>query len=141
MRAALLIAVLAAAVGCGASQGSSGSASGSTAGTQLAISVWPEGRGTGAPTRWTLRCDPAGGTMPRASAVCRQLYGLRNPFAPLRSDVICTDQYGGPQQAVISGSFKGNRIWTLLAMRNGCEISRAKRLAFLLPGFSSAARS
>lgn len=137
MRAALLIAVLVAAVGCGASQG----ASGSTAGTQLAISVWPEGRGSGAPTRWTLRCDPAGGTMPRTAAVCRQLYALRNPFAPLRQDVICTDQYGGPQQAVISGSFRGSRIWTLLALRNGCEISRAKRLAFLVPGFSAAARS
>ena len=79
--------------------------------------------------------------MPRASAACRQLYEMTKPFAPLRKDVICTDQYGGPQQAVISGSFKGSRIWILLAMRNGCEISRAKRLAFLVPGFSSAARS
>ncbi len=141
MRAALLIAVLVAAVGCGASQGSPGSASGSTAGTELTISFWPEGRGTGTPTKWALRCDPAGGSLPRAAAACTRLYGLAKPFAPMRKDLVCTEQYGGPQQAVISGSFKGSRVWSLVAMRNGCEISRAKRLSFLVPGFSSAARS
>lgn len=141
MRAALLIAVLVAAVGCGAGQGSPGSTSGSAAGTELAISFWPEGRGTGAPTRWTLRCDPAAGTLPRAAAACTRLSGMAKPFAPMRKDVVCTEQYGGPQQAVISGSFKGSRVWSLIALRNGCEISRAKRLAFLVPGFSAAARS
>ena len=133
MRMALLIAVLVAAVGCGASQG----ASSATPATQLTISFWPEGRGTGAPTKWTLRCNPAGGTLPRAAAACRQLLELPKPFAPLRRGLICTDQYGGPQQALITGTFKGARVWTVLALRNGCEISRAKRLAFLVPGFSA----
>jgi hypothetical protein len=133
MRMALLIAVLIAAVGCGASQGTAGS----TPETQLAISFWAEGRGTSPPEKWTLRCNPAGGTVPRAAAVCRQLYALTNPFAPRRKNLICTDQYGGPQQAVIAGTHRGNRVWTLIGMRNGCEISRAKRLAFLVPGFSA----
>ena len=133
MRVALLIAVLAAAFG-GASQG----AAGSTPDTQLTISVWPEGRGAGAATKWTLRCNPATGTLPRPVASCGRLLGMTKPFAPIRKDVMCTDLYGGPQQAIITGTYKGNRIWVLLAARNGCEISRAKRLAFLTPGFSSA---
>jgi hypothetical protein len=135
MRAALLIALLVASVGCGVGQ----SAPGATSETQLSISYWPEGRSAKTPQRSTLRCDPAGGTIARAPAVCRRLYGISKPFAPLRKDIVCTDQYGGPQQAIIAGTYRGNRIWTLIGMRNGCEISRAKRLAFLIPGFAGAA--
>jgi hypothetical protein len=133
MRTALLIAVLVAAVGCGASQG----ASASTPGTELTISFWPEGRSAKQPERWTLRCNPAGGTVPRAAAVCRQLYALTKPFAPRSKNLVCTDQYGGPQQAVIAGTHRDSRVWVLIGMRNGCDISRAKRLAFLVPGFSA----
>jgi subtilisin inhibitor-like len=133
MRTALLIAVVIAAVGCGASQGTAGS----TPETELTISFWPQGRGTEAPERWTLRCDPAGGTLPRAAAVCRQLYAMTKPFARRAKNLVCTDQYGGPQQAVIAGTLRGDRVWVLIGMRNGCEISRAKRLAFLVPGFSA----
>jgi subtilisin inhibitor-like len=133
MRMTVLIAVVIAAVGCGASQGTAGS----TPETELTISFWPQGRGTEAPERWTLRCDPAGGTLPRAAAVCRQLYAMTKPFARRAKNLVCTDQYGGPQQAVIAGTLRGDRVWVLIGMRNGCEISRAKRLAFLVPGFSA----
>jgi len=134
MRSALLIAFLVAAVGSGVARSA---VAGTTAETQLTISFWPGGRGAEAPQRWTLRCAPVGGTLPRAAAVCRQLSALASPFAPRRKNLTCTDQYGGPQQAVITGTHKGGRVWTALGMRNGCEIARAKRLAFLVPGFST----
>jgi Subtilisin inhibitor-like len=130
---ALLIALLVAAVGCGASQG----AAVATPETQLTISYWPEGRGSSDPETYTLRCDPDGGTVPRAATVCNKLDTLERPFARPSKNIMCTDQYGGPQQALITGRHKGNRIWTVIGMRNGCEISRAKRLAFLVPGFSA----
>jgi hypothetical protein len=137
MRTALVIAILVvAAAACGASQGASVQTP-ETPETQLTISYWPEGRGTEAPKTWTLRCDPAGGTLPRVATVCRQLDGLVKPFRRPSKNVVCTDQYGGPQQALITGSHKGERVWTVIGMRNGCEISRAKRLAFLVPGFSA----
>ena len=63
MRTAVLIAVVIAAVGGGASQGTAGSAPE----TELTISYWPQGRGTEPSERWTLRCNPAGGTVPRAA--------------------------------------------------------------------------
>jgi len=129
----VLIAVVVAAVGCGASQGTAGS----TPDTELTISFWPDGRGTGPPERWTLRCDPAGGTMPRPAAVCRQLGAMTKPFVRRSKNLVCTDQYGGPQQAVIAGTHRGSRVWIAIGMRNGCDISRAKRLAFLVPGFSA----
>ena len=133
MRMTVLIAVVIAAVGCGASQGTAGS----TPETELTISYWPDGRGSEPPERWTLRCNPAGGTVPRAAAVCRQLYAMTKPFARRAKNLVCTDQYGGPQQAVIAGTLRGSRVWVLIGLRNGCEISRAKRLAFLVPGFSA----
>jgi hypothetical protein len=134
MRTALVIVVLVvAAAACGASHG----APVQTPETQLTISYWPEGRGNAEPKTWTLRCDPAGGTVPRVATVCRQLDALDNPFRRPSKTLVCTDQYGGPQQALITGTHEGNRIWTVIGMRNGCEISRAKRLAFLVPGFSA----
>jgi hypothetical protein len=137
MRMALLIAVLIAAVGCGASQGTAGS----TAETELTITFWPDGRDAGGSTKWTLRCSPAGGTLPRAATTCARLLAMTKPFAPARKDQVCTDIFGGPQQAAIAGRFKGVRVWTQLGLRNGCQISRAKRLAFLVPGFSANANS
>jgi subtilisin inhibitor-like len=133
MRTAVLIAVVIAAVGGGASKGTAGSAPE----TELTISYWSQGRGTEPSERWTLRCNPAGGTVPRARAVCRQLYAIAKPFARRNPNLVCTDQYGGPQQAVIAGTHRGSRVWIALGMRNGCDISRAKRLAFLVPGFSA----
>jgi hypothetical protein len=133
MRTAALIAVLLAAVACGAGQGTAGS----TPETALTITFWPDGRDDDESKRWTLRCDPAGGTMPRAAATCRHLLALSKPFAPQKKNLVCTDIFGGPQQAVIAGRFKGDRIWTAIGMRNGCQIARAKRLAFLVPGFSA----
>lgn len=136
MRVAVLIAVLAAAVGCGTS---AGAPSAPTSTTSLTITYWAEGVGKAAPVKWTLRCSPAAGTLPRPGAACRQLGTLKSPFAPIPKDAICTEQYGGPQVAVISGTFRGNRLWTKLQNRNGCEIARLKRLGFLVPAYGSGA--
>ena len=130
MRMAFLIAVLVAAVGCGAAQSSSSA----PADTQLTMSLWAQGNGKGEPTRWTLRCNPAGGTLPRPAAACRRLAAMKAPFAPLRKDVVCTDVYGGPHQALIAGRYQGRRIWVFLSARNGCEMARWNRLGFLVGG-------
>jgi Subtilisin inhibitor-like len=131
MRVAVAIAALVAAVGCGA--GSSATTATSSR-TSLTITVWPEGRAEADANKWTVRCAPAGGTLSRAAEACRKLAAMPNPFAPPRKDVACTEQYGGPQQAVVSGTYQARRVWIALAARNGCEISRWKRLAFLVPG-------
>jgi hypothetical protein len=50
---------------------------------------------------------------------------------------MCTEQYGGPQQALVTGRFEGHSVWAMFSATNGCQISRAKRIAFLLPGFNA----
>lgn len=134
MRIAILVAAIAAVVGCGASAAQTSAAS-----TELRVSFFPEGRSNGDPTLWTLRCAPVGGTLPKPAAACRRLATMRSPFAPLRKDVQCTQIYGGPEQALIVGTYNGKRVWVLLALRNGCEIARAKKLGFLVPGFGTSA--
>ena len=135
MRIALLIALVLALVGCGA--GSTAVSATGTATTDLKITYWPQGAGVGTATRWTLRCAPAGGTLPGAGAACRKLGEMQRPFATMPGGTMCTQEYGGPQVAVIAGTFRGGKLWARLSATNGCEISRAKRLAFLVPGFAS----
>jgi hypothetical protein len=132
MRIGVLIAVIAAVV-----VGSASSAgAGSSPSTELRISFFEDGQtvAAGADKSWTLRCDPAGGTLPRRVAACQKLDQMRNPFAPMRKDLQCTQIYGGPERAVITGTYEGKRVWVLLAQRNGCEIARWRKLAFLVGG-------
>jgi hypothetical protein len=130
MRIAVFVAVIVAIVGCGAS-----SAGTSTPSTDLRVSFFPEGRSAEATrTLWTLRCEPTGGTLPKRAAACQKLDAMKNPFAPLPKDLQCTDIFGGPEQALIAGTHNGRRVWVVLGQRNGCEIARWKKLAFLMAG-------
>jgi len=61
---------------------------------------------------------------------------MRRPFEPIPSDRACTEIYGGPQEAIVAGTYGGRRIWIRLARSNGCEISRFDRLRFLLPAYA-----
>lgn len=88
--------------------------------------------GDGAPAHhWTLRCGPAGGTLPQAAAACRKLAQLEAPFAPVPADAVCSQIYGGPQTARVRGTFRGRRVDARFNRRNGCEIARWNRVAFL----------
>jgi hypothetical protein len=133
-----LVAILAAAVGCGAGQ-SATNAPEQTPETDLQVTLWEDGREQGGPpTRWTLKCDPDGGTLPARVSACDRLARMSKPFAPVPREAVCTDQYGGPQQAVVAGRHKGKRIWIALSARNGCEIGRWNKLRFLLGGMTAA---
>ena len=66
---------------------------------------------------------------------------MTRPFAPIPRDAVCTQQYGGPQVALITGRYAGRSVWVQLQNRNGCEIARFKRLAFLVPTFGAGADS
>jgi hypothetical protein len=99
---------------------------------QLTITVWPTGPAHAARV-WTLRCDPVGGTLPRRGAACSRLAALRAPFAPTPPETACTQIYGGPQEALVRGSFRGGKVWARFARSNGCAVSRWNRVAFLFP--------
>ena len=104
------------------------------ASADLRIVVWPEGPDEGSARVWRLRCSPAGGTLPRPAAACRQLAALDRPFAPVPKDMACTAIFGGPQVARVTGTFRGRRVWATFRRTDGCEIARWNRVRRLFPG-------
>lgn len=127
-----LVASLVAVVALAACAG--GSASTSTA-TSLRLTYWENGRDGGAPVVWTLRCDPARGTLPRPARACAKLAtGGPKLFAPVPPNTACTEIYGGPQVARVVGTVEGTRVWATFTRMNGCEIERWQRVSpWLLP--------
>jgi Subtilisin inhibitor-like len=101
----------------------------------LTITFWPDEQKPLEFERWTLRCNPRGGTLPTRRVACRRLADMTpSAFAPVPADAVCTQIYGGPQKAVVKGAFGSRRIWASFRRRNGCEIDRWQRFApWLLP--------
>ncbi len=94
--------------------------------------------GAGTSTTWTLTCSAdgtAGGDHPDAAAACAALSALDDPFAPVPRGTACTQVYGGPQRATVTGRWAGREVSATFVRTDGCEISRWDRLAPLLqPG-------
>lgn len=130
MRALAALAVCAAALAAVAS----GSA-GSPGPTALAITYWESGVTSSEPVRWTLRCNPPRGTLPRPGVACRKLAaGGAKLFAPIPPSAVCTQVYGGPQVARVVGTVGGVRVWATFSREDGCRIARWNRLSpWLLP--------
>ena len=105
--------------------------------TALALTVWPEGQDSGRAESWTLECDPAGGTHPSPDAACSLLADNADLLEPLPDDVMCTQQFGGPEQASIRGTFQGREVDLRYSRANGCEIARWDRLASVFPAANS----
>jgi hypothetical protein len=83
----------------------------------------------------TLVCDlAASGTHPAPQQTCEHLERLGGPFEPLPDDVLCTEQYGGPQTAQVTGRWQGRPVDLLLSRVDGCRIAQWDRLGPLLPG-------
>jgi hypothetical protein len=133
---ALLLILLAG--GCGSEESDSGSGPVEPA-TQLEVTFWPQGRAMGNAQKLTLNCDPPGGTHRDPAEACGKLAALDNPFAAPPKDEVCTELYGGPEEAEISGTYRGQPVSYKLARTNGCEIGRYEKLSFLLPAGSSRA--
>lgn len=42
---------------------------------------------------------------------------------------MCTQIYGGPEEAEVAGTFEGAQVQAIFSRQNGCEIDRWDRLA------------
>lgn len=93
----------------------------STGDSELTIKV---DDGQGAIRTWTLRCNPPGGTHPSPEAACRALEHGAAALQPVPDDKACTEIYGGPETAEITGTWDGRSVHSRLSRINGCEIER-----------------
>ncbi|MFD0022713.1 SSI family serine proteinase inhibitor [Streptomyces sp. NPDC058382] len=86
---------------------------------------------------YELECEPAGGSHPVAQQACDRLAQLpregADPFAPVPGDAMCTQQFGGPATARVTGSWQGRSVDATFDRTNGCEIARWNGLRPVLP--------
>jgi hypothetical protein len=94
--------------------------------------------GDGSPVQsWTLTCvGSVEGSHPQAEQACARLKSLEQPFAPLPADRICTQQYGGPQTATVTGLWRGEPVDVSLSRVDGCVIAQWDSLVPLVPAAS-----
>lgn len=125
----------------------SASAAAPTAGSgqgnaELAITIKP-GEG-GQTVHYTLVCQngvaAAESQHPAAAAGCTALKenaALLSPD-PRPTDMVCTQQYGGPAEAAVTGSVDGKPVDAKLSLRDGCAIAQWKAAKDVL-GFAGGA--
>jgi hypothetical protein len=84
---------------------------------------------TGTPANFTLVCvdgvPAAESQHPDAAAAClavKNNAALLSP-APRPTDQACTMQYGGPQEATVTGVVDGQPVEATFTLRDGCEIA------------------
>ena len=140
----LLVLPLLLLAACGSSPGGedrlpraadSGADGSQRADNDLAIE-YDAGDGSGV-QQWTLTCaGSVEGNHPQAEQACEHLTSLEEPFAPLPADQICTQQYGGPQTARVTGVWGGDPVDLTLSRVDGCRISQWDRLVPLVPAAS-----
>lgn len=103
---------------------------------ELAIMVKPTGSEPA--VNYTLTCRNGAPTdesqHPSAAKACQTL--KNNPAVlipqPRNKDVVCTQQYGGPQTATVTGVVDGAPVDISFSRRDGCEISQWKAAASIL---------
>jgi hypothetical protein len=97
--------------------------------TELVVRLDRDGaQGPTAPKERRVTCGEGD-----TSAACRAAERLDpRDFAPVPDDVACTDIFGGPQTARVSGTLRGERVAATFSRSNGCEIHRWDSVAALL---------
>ncbi len=119
----ILIAAACAVVlsACGSTHATSGGSAATAAqpASKVSLVIQVAARPGAAAHRWTLRCDPVGGTHPHPAAACHALLHAKRPFAPLPEHQMCPMIVAGPKTAHISGTWFGKRIDTSFNQR-GC---------------------
>jgi Ca2+-binding RTX toxin-like protein len=101
----------------------------------LEIRIWPQGRlSPKSPQRlYTLRCRPAGGTLPHARSACSKLVRVQNPFAPAPPAGGCVSVNAGLQMAGVRGVYGGRFVHASFERYSSCGVERWDRVAFLFP--------
>ncbi len=97
--------------------------------------------GSGTPSTWTLTCEPVGGEVPDPEQACTEL-GTVGPsvFAPPPKDQMCTQVFGGPEVATVTGTFAGEPVSASFSRTDGCEIARWESVSSLLGPVADADR-
>jgi hypothetical protein len=126
VKLALVLAYLAAfgVVGCGGDNKDEQPANANSI-AELTVTVDEDGDGGGKAKTATVKCGPASD-----SKECAALGDMKaDVFQPVPGNVACTQQYGGPETAKVTGTFKGEQVDAEFSRVNGCEIARWEKMS------------
>jgi hypothetical protein len=84
------------------------------------------------PVSARLTCGPVGGDHPQAEEACAAIEQNEDALRELAKDIVCTEIYGGPETATVSGTVRGQPVEAQFSRSNGCEIGRWDALDPLL---------
>ena len=118
--------------GCGGEkEAGDGSGSGTAApATQLTVRVDPDGDGPEKAKQARISCE---GGSDGSRGPCATAGKLRPAdFEPTPDDVACTELFGGPQTATISGTLQREQVQGRFSRQDGCEIARWEKVSALL---------
>ncbi|WP_457972642.1 serine protease inhibitor [Arthrobacter sp. D1-17] len=96
----------------------------------------------GAPERVFRLTRHAGGPVesdlpdPAGAVAAVERFGEGIFFPAPGPPMLCTQQYGGPQVAVVTGTFGARQVHCRFSLTDGCEIARWHALSPLLGGIS-----
>jgi len=132
---ALLVAACGSAAapdsGAAGSSSSSPAAGGSgpatTATARISLDVNFSGSPTTAAAHYTLRCDPAGGTVTDPASACARLMRGTSLFGPLPAHVECPMIMANAGRATVTGSYLGRPVHETV-VDGGCDLSRWAKL-------------
>lgn len=103
----------------------------------LAVKLYPDGSTLG--SQYSLECasgEPIGQSQaPDPAAACTAIHEHSQILTPQRpGNQMCTEIYGGPDKAVVSGTLQGKEFSSEFTRSNGCLIAEWDALASLLGG-------
>jgi hypothetical protein len=133
-----LVTLMALVTACGGSTaGGTAPGQGSSASSpppdELLVEIHPGG--SSPPVTYRLTCGATvSGNHPAGAAACAHLETLADPFAPIPADRMCTQIYGGPQTAHVTGRWKGAAVDLRLSRVDGCRTEQWNSLGPLLAG-------
>jgi Subtilisin inhibitor-like len=125
----LLVAGAAAGIlaiaGCGTATtpggGSSATSTPSPAAARVSLSFTMTGLPGQPVQRWTLRCDPPGGTHKDPAAACAALLRMKDPFAPRPRRMICPMILASGRQIEVTGTWFGRKVHRHI-LDGGCDL-------------------
>ena len=83
-----------------------------------------------------------GGSHPQPEAACAALADIDpTVFDPVPPNQACTQIFGGPETATVSGTWNGDAVDAAFARNNGCEIARWEAAVEVLAAGAATASS
>ncbi len=119
------------ASGTGSGSAASGATGSSTASTtsaaKVSLAVTFAAAANSPATRYTLRCEPAGGTVHDPAAACARLLTGASLFAPRPGHIMCPMIMESAARATVSGTYLGKKVHVSI-VDGGCDLSRWAKL-------------